>query len=49
MCGEKPTNKAQDDAATVYSNDNQAIQMNVFCEVYKQIQPTANGYNVVYL
>ena len=44
-----PTVKAEDDAATVYSNDNQAIQMNVFCEVYKQIQPTANGYNVVYL
>ena len=44
-----PVNAGNDNTATNISDNNQAINLNIFCEVYKQIVPSAGGYNVVYV
>jgi len=46
---ESPTVPATDVIATGLSDNNQALNLNIFCEVMKQIIPTANGYNVIYV
>lgn len=41
-------NKAANDVLSNASRFNQAIEINLFCEVYKSIVPTEGGYQVMY-